>query len=301
MKLEDQKSIPVAKWGDPKHSLSLGNFELPCYVLEDGRRVLAQAGMIKTLGLSRGGSGGTGGDRLAKFIGGERLKPYISQDILTVTDKPIKFRTPRGVLASAYEAIVLVDICEAILKAKDDGVLQKQQLHVAKAANIIIRSLAKVGINALIDEVTGYQEIRDKDALQKILEKYISIELMKWQKRFPDEFYQLIFKLNNWQWKGRSINPPQVVGRYTKDIIYERLAPGVITELEKKNPPDEKGIRKAKHHQWLTPDVGDPKLNEHIHGVMALMRASANWSSFKRLLARAYPKPSEERELDLDA
>lgn len=50
-------------------------------------------------------------------------------------------------------------------------------------------AFAKTGLVAVIDEVTGYQADRDRDELQKVLEKYISAELLPWAKRFPDEFY----------------------------------------------------------------------------------------------------------------
>ena len=43
-----------------------------------------------------------------------------------------------------------------------------------KSANTIIRSVAKVGIVALVDEATGYQYEREKDELQKILKAYLT-------------------------------------------------------------------------------------------------------------------------------
>ena len=83
---------------------------------------------------------------------------------------------------------------------------------------------------------------------------------------------------------------PQVVGRYTNDIIYDRLAPGILDELRKLNPKLSTGRRKVKHHQWLTEETGHPALDRHFSGVMALMRANFDWSHFKRSLERAYPK-----------
>ena len=40
------------------------------------------------------------------------------------------------------------------------------------------------------------------------------------------------------------VNRPQVVAHYTKDIVYQRLAPGILMELEERNPKDEKGNRR---------------------------------------------------------
>ena len=79
-------------------------------------------------------------------------------------------------------------------------------------------------------------------------------------------------------------NRPQVVARYTKDLIYSRLAPGILQELEKRTPKDENGMRKAKLHQWLTDDVGHPALAQHLHAVIALMRASQSWEQFMAMM-----------------
>jgi hypothetical protein len=46
-----------------------------------------------------------------------------------------------------------------------------------------------------------------------------------------------MFKLKKWEWKDIKINRPGVVGKYTKDLVYSRIAPGVFGELEKRNPP----------------------------------------------------------------
>src|ERR1019366_5267357 len=113
-----QRDLPQATHGSPDHPLRIGELEIPCYVLGDGRRVLHQRGMVNALGMSRGSSGSTGGDRLAKFTAGDRLKPYVSKELIAVTENPIRFRTPTNQLAYGYEATVLADICEAVLAAR---------------------------------------------------------------------------------------------------------------------------------------------------------------------------------------
>jgi hypothetical protein len=132
--------------------------------------------------------------------------------------------------------------------------------NIYEKCKLLIRAFAVVGITALIDEATGYQETRDRLALQAILDKFLRKEFAAWAKRFPDEFYQEMFRLRGWQWKGMKVNRPSVVGHYTNDLVYERLAPGVLEELQRRNPRDEKGHRATKHHQWLTEDIGNPAL-----------------------------------------
>ena len=109
-----------------------------------------------------------------------------------------------------------------------------------------------------------------------------------------------MFELKNWPINDpRTLKRPSVVGKYTNDIVYERLAPGVLEELKIRNPTDEKGYRKQRHHQWLTGDIGHPKLREHLIGIIALMNAAPTWDSFKRMLQRAYPKANSQMLLDL--
>jgi len=284
------EAIVQAEYGSPDKPLRMGDLEIPCYVLEDNRRVLVQRGIVSALGMARGSSANTGGDRLAKFTAGKALNPYVSAGLLEVTANPIKFRTPNGNVAYGYEATILADICEAVLQARADGKLQKQQEHIARQCEILVRGFARVGIIALIDEATGYQEVRARQALERILEKFISDELLKWAKMFPDEFYAQMARLRGLHYAEIATKRPPYIGRLTNDLVYERLAPGVLEELKRKNPKDDRGRRKHKHFQYLTEDIGNPRLREHLWAVIGLMRASSNWRSFYSLLNRAFPK-----------
>ena len=210
------------------------------------------------------------------------------------------FRTDTGVIGEGFSAEILPIVCETYLAARDADKLTLPQLGVAKQCEILARGLARVGVIALVDEATGYQEVRDKIALQAILDAYLRKELAAWAKRFPDEFYEHIFRLRGWKWKGRSKNPPQVVASYTKDIVYARLAPQILEELERRNPIDG-GRRKGAHHQLLTDDVGHPALAQHLHAVVTLMRVSKNWNQFKLMLDVAHPKRGDTLQLPLMA
>ena len=167
-----------------------------------------------------------------------------------------------------------------MLEARQAGTLKTvEQRYVAKQCEILARAFAKVGIIALVDEVTGYQHHRARLALHEILEKFIAKELVKWAKTFPDEFYEQLFRLRGWSYVNLGGKPPFkrpiLVGKLTNDIVYDRLAPGVLDELKRKNPKDEKGHRKHKLFQWLTDDIGHPKLREHLVAVITLMKASS--------------------------
>ena len=276
--------------GAPDRPLRIGDTEIPCFVLEDETRVLVQRGMATGLGMSK-----PSGVQIRVFASSKSLKPFVSNEIIEVLDNPIKFWTPAGI-GHGYPARLLVDLCKSVLEARDAGTLRANQLHIANRADVLIRGLATVGIIALIDEATGYQEIRERRALATILEKFIAKELQPWTKTFPYDFYRLIYKLKGWSGPDGNKRTP-LIGHYTNDIVYDRLAPGVLEELRRLNPPLASGNRPHRHHQWFTPEFGHPKLKEHLASVMALMRASANWGMFTRSLARAFPKRNEPRTL----
>jgi hypothetical protein len=282
-------------------TLTIGDLKIPCYVLEDGTRILSQRGINEALGITHGGGVPDGGLRTPRFIRLEALKPFISNDLTAGLLEPIEFAPPHGGRSViGIPATILPDICTAWLKAREAKALTtERQLSTAQKAEMLTRGLAHVGIIALVDEATGYQDVRDRLALQAILDAYLRKELAAWAKRFPEEFYRQIFRLRDWQWKGMKVNRPQIVAKYTNDLVYERLAPGILEELQRRNPKDDKGQRQAKHHQWLTEDVGHPALAQHLHAVIGFMRASARWDQFYRLLQRAFPKKGQNLELPL--
>jgi hypothetical protein len=59
----------------------------------------------------------------------------------------------------------------------------------------LLRAFATVGIIALVDEATGYQEVRKRNELQQILEAYLKDEFAPWTKKFPDEYYKHLLRL----------------------------------------------------------------------------------------------------------
>ncbi len=280
--------------------LNIGDMVIPCAVLEDGTRVLTHQGLLKTIGRANRGIGGL--DMLEKspsFFFAKNLMPFVSEE-LAGWITPVNFHSITGKKSYGYKAEILPKICDVYLQARDADALNKPQFKFATICELIVRGLAQVGIVALVDEATGYQEIRDRRALQAILDKYLEKELAAWAKRFPDEFYQQMFRLRGWRWNGMSVSRPGVVGKYTKDLIYERLAPGIVKELEKRNPIVKAGRRKAKHHQWLTEDVGHQALAQHLYGIIGMMRASRTWDQFYRMVQQAYPKKGDSLTFDFE-
>lgn len=282
--------------------IRIGTLEIPCSVLEDGTRVLHERGIMKALGVGRSGSAHNrakkdaeeeGGAGLPLFVAPANLKPFIDLELASVLQNPIWYRPATsgdiGILHKGVRAEILPKICNVWLKARDAGVIRgERQLIAVASADMISRGLAEVGITALVDEATGYQDARSKDALAKILESFIAKELRKWISTFPAEFYKELFRLKKIPYNG-SLKRPQCVGNLTNDLVYRRLAPGVLQSLRIKNPVTDSGHRKSKHFQWFTEEVGRQKLLQHLDSVVSLMTVSDNWEQFKKMVDRAKP------------
>lgn len=285
--------IPRAVCGSPDRPLRIGDTELQCYVLEDGTRVLSQAGFLEALGRHPKASvkREEGEEQTPPILQGKAIAPFISSEVLAKS-QPIRFRltSGKGRAASGYRADLLPDVCEIYLKARDAGVLLRNQLHIAKQAEILMRGLAHVGIIALVDEVTGYQQLRAQNALAEILEKFIAKELQAWVQTFPPDFYEQIFRLRGLEYPTASVKRPQYFGNLTNDIVYRRIAPGVLEELKRVTPRSDSGRPKHKYFQRLTSNVGYPKLREHLGAVVAIMQLSSDWHDFIAKLDRLRPK-----------
>jgi len=294
----------VARWSedlplaDFEGTFNVGPTELSAAVLRDETRVITQASFLRALGRSRSPKAGTGVlstvDELPFFLQADALKPFITNDLIMST-KPIFYRTRSGGKAVGYNAKSIKGVAEVYLKFRDaslrsTGRVPARYEKMIAAADMFIRALAEIGIVALVDEATGFQEVRQRHALQEILDAFLLKELAAWAKRFPDDFYKEIYRLRGWEWKGRKFNPPQAVAGYTTDFVYERLGPGIREELETRMPRDAEGRRKGKLHQLFTDDIGHPALAQHIHAVTTLMKASKNWTQFKMMLDMALPK-----------
>lgn len=288
--------------------VDIGQKTLPCAVLEDETRVITQAAFLRAIGRSRSPKAKTGilstVDGLPFFLQAKTLQPFIDEDLRASTT-PIFYENNKGGKEVGYDATLLPKVAEVYLAYRDEqlrksGTIPIQYQHIIDASDILMRGLAHVGIIALIDEATGYQDFRARNAIMKILDEFITNELRKWVKTFPDEFYKGIYRLRGWPYEPEKVARPSIVAKYTNDLVYDRIAPGLRKELEKLNPKNKRGHRKNRHFQYLTEDIGHPKLREHLASVIVLMRASTSWTDFMRSMNRALPKYGHTIEMLLD-
>ena len=301
---EERKEIASraadARWGvtlpQATHSgeLVIGGRRIACAVLQNGKRVLTQETFLTAIGRAAKAKAGTGSlkliDGLPPFLVAENLRPFVSDELKQSTT-PIVFRTVKGGRAFGYDAMLLPMVCEVYVNARDDEKLLKGQEHIAAACYVLMKGLARVGIIALVDEATGYQEQRAKDELARILEAYVQEEYRRWTRMFPEEFFRQIYRVHGWPYKPGNAKRTPFVGHLINKYVYGQLPPGVLEELRRLNPVTERGYRKRKHFQYLTADTGNEHLDRQIMTITTLMRISDNKQELERNIAKAFGGP----------
>lgn len=268
-------------------SLRIGNMDIQCYVLKNGTRVLSQGDFLESLGRHRKANvRNEGEERLPAILQGKAINPFIPHEIAEKS-RPIRFQTTSGSVASGYLAELLPAVCEIYLKARDNNALPKNQEHVAKQAEILIRALATVGIIALVDEATGYQYERPIRDLEEQLSKFLAEGLVRYASGFPHEYLKHLCRL-----RGVELRPdmrlPQYFGHLTGDLVYKRIAPGLLRALKDRRA--ERGRQSNKLYQWTSQDTGYPALMLHLGTVVTLMKLHTNYNDFKKQLDQIAPR-----------
>jgi hypothetical protein len=282
--------------------LKVLNIELACYVLSTGQRVLSQRGISEAFTGNRGGGLVGGGEdgalKTPRFLARKDIKPFINNDLMARINSPIEFMPKAGRSAFGYDSALLPEICEVVLDASRANNKTSSTEYIT--AELLIRGFARVGIAALIDEATGYQKDREKDALAKILEAFVAKELQPYLKTFPAAYYENLFRIYGYDFPPKDKRPqwrPAFFGTITNEVIYRRLAPELLPELKKAATKAEK---KAKLHQWLTNDLGHPKLREHLASIVSILKLSKTPDEFKRNVDLVHPRFGKNLDLDFN-
>lgn len=295
----------IKKGGD----LNLGGIAIPCAVIEgpagEPVRVITEHGITNALLGSRSGASKRlkkraedDGAPLPIFLAPGQLKPFVDKHLGDGPLTAIEY-VDGGRLVRAYDAELLPAMCDVWLDARQAGALQKQQLPKAQQAEILTRGLARVGIVALVDEATGFQRDRAKDALAKILEAFVAKEIQPYLKTFPADYYENLFRLYQLPYppEGNKSWRPAFFGHITNDVVYSRIAPELLPELKRAASKAEK---KARLHQWLTQETGHPKLKEHLSSIVTIMKLSDSPDDFKRKVNVIHPRFGDTIDMDFN-
>jgi hypothetical protein len=252
----ENTALPVAKWPG---TLSIGDLEIPVYVLDDRRRIVSRTGATTVLTV------GKGGGNLESYVQIKALEPYMPP---TLQDRMIDFVIPEVVnkAVKGMTAETFLEICGAYVRAwQDEAIESEAQVAIAKRAAIFLAACSKVGLIALIDEATGYQYRRAEEELQLKLRAFLLEEMRKWERTFPNELWEQFGRLTNW--KGSVHQRPKYWGKLVMELIYEYLDPDVAEWLRENAPTPKHG---QNYHQWLTSQYGLKKLIEHIWKVIGV-------------------------------
>lgn len=280
------KVIPKAKY---EGILVIGDMEIPCAVLDNGMRVLTQSGVMVALGRARQAKGRQYYDadvNLPAFLTAKNLKSFIPQE-LSVTSSQVEFKRLNGGRAFGYRAELLPKVCGVFLDADKAGVIEERtQRHIVDRALLLIRGFASVGIIALIDEATGYQYERPRRDLEEYLKAFLAESLRRYVRTFPGEYFKHLCRL-----KGVELRPdmklPQYFGHLTNDLIWRRIAPGLLRALKERR--EERGRPSNKLFQWTTDEFGKPQLLMHLGMVVGLMKLHTDYDEFHKQLDQIAP------------
>lgn len=282
----EKNNPPRADWSG---NLQVGESSLPCYVLNDRRRIFSTRGMLESLGYKSNSNpdGVFNSKALAPFMETQG-NPYKG-------DHVVDFFTDTGTNAMGYDVEKFMDICHAYSEAYEAGVLEGRNKDAALKANAIIRACSKIGIVALVDEATGYQYARAENALQFKLKLYLSEEMRAWEKTFPDELWIQFARLTDWTGSPTK-NRPKYWGYLVMDLIYGYLDEEVARYIKQNKPKPRKG---QNYHQWFNEDFGMRKLTEHINRVIGMAQGCETMDELKQKMAHRYGGKPLQLELFL--
>jgi len=246
----------------------LGNPDIECYVLTNGERVISSSQAQRLL--TGKGEASLVGAGILKISG---LKSLISSNDLA--DQTVQFYIAGNpTIASGITAEFFSEICHAFVSAACSGHLTSQyQRSIAMRCAVYQKAFMKLGIVAYIDELTGFQSIRSKTALDEKIQAYVLEEARKWEKTFPDLFYQELARLCGLQdWKKK----PSFYGKITNKI-YRMVDPDVAEKI--KEMADELGTCR---HQHLSENLGLSKLRDSINQTIGLARSCISIQEFNQ-------------------
>lgn len=293
-KLADPARMPEALC---QGELEIGAVTIECYVLDNMKRVITKRGMAKALGMKS-----EGGNVFLRAMNRKGLGSAIEEKLRSDIDNPLVFKTLTSDLGHGYDCTILIDICDAIIEANKRGELGAGQETLALQAEIIIRASAKLGITALIDDATGFIADKRREQYKELFREFVREEIKLYDEpQFPDQLFNVIYKIYGLPRKADARNHPQFFGKFIRKYIYEPLANsnGAILEmLDEKNPVVYvNGGRRYKMFNFLSDVVGMPALKSHLWQVVGIGNSVNGKAQFERAFYNAFPVPKDQLEL----
>jgi hypothetical protein len=230
------------------------------------------------------------------------IRQFLTNELIYKIENPIPFKLLKGGLGDGYEAEFLIEICDALIQARNEKKLAPSQSFLAVQAEFIIRAAAKTGIIALVDEATGYRD-KLKDEYRKLFDQFIRDELRQWEKEFPTKFFDMIYRLYGLKKQTPdTTRHPQFFGHFIRKYIYYPLANShgaILERLEAKNPVVYVGGgRRHKLFQFLNDEIGMSSFRQHMWQVVGIGEAASDRTQFERGFYRAFPEAIPIKSVD---
>ena len=279
-----------------------GNFkkdfgiDVDCYVLNDERHtaVISNRGMARSLGMSDRGNSITNlvqSKSLSEIITSadglrEKLSnPLIFKDSLSADGK-------LNPIVHGYDVTILIDLCQAIKKANEEGKLAPNQKHIARQAGIIVAASAKAGIKGLVYALSGYDVTREE--IISSFKRFVAQEARGYEKEFPDELYKEWYRL--YQEKRPKKNKPWRFMHLTNSQVYKPLARsnGRLLKLLKVHKR-EYGNKNNRLHQFLA-EIGVKALRQHLGQLLAIAKLAKSRVEYECNFEKLF---SDQLPLDL--
>lgn len=282
-KIKDIEKQPTSLFAKYPGVLKLGSKEIDCYVSNTGQRLISMRAAVKSI--ANNDSGG-----LAEYIGVNALKQYINKDL--VAAELIELEIPGNPQkAKCLEARQFLNICRAYVTALGQNALTTpRQKEIAIQCSILLSACADIGLEALIDEATGYQYERKEDELQIKLRLYIAEELRDWEKAFPDELWEEFGRLTSWKTPLKT--RPKWWGKLVIELIYDTLDPDVAKYLRENKPAS--GVH---WHRQLTENIGVRQLVSRCYEIIGMAKTCDNISELREKVAYHYKQNSSQINL----
>ncbi|MGK3995085.1 hypothetical protein [Sorangium sp. So ce1024] len=232
-----------------------------CYVLEDGRRLISRSGAVRALT----GIASTNPKGLDAYLA--KLPSRFAD--LSLRPEIVVERVEGGV-AYGREARWFIEVCNAYIDAREAGELHPRQLPLAAQAQRFVSAAAVIGIEALVDEATGYQPGPEDSVATRFMKELFRENPRDWDRFWPKDVVAELCR--TFRIRQTQAFPAPLMGVIGK-LYNLRLGEEAHEELKRINP---RGADRDMHFQHF----GD-RLFEQFSSDMGALRALLLVSSSK--------------------
>ena len=270
-----------------KEPLKIGTKSLSVFILENNQRVILIKSIQKALGYE-----GKNEKWLFEFLNDINIYMPINTAILNAYQNPIKITHSQkdDLTLNTVDADFLIETMDLIVKAKNGGFLNVNQIKFAKEAKLLIEDENSLNLKKLIDFNTGFTLYKENSMDKMIFNLQKNDLAFVWIKTFPDYFFELLMEMKNINWKNLPQNH-KIYGEILSEIIFSRLDNSLLEALRILKPK-----RTYQRKNSKPQDLEHPTLKQHLAILFSLAKLSGNnWTIFIQLLNKSFPEQKNKQ------